>query len=156
MKQIIEDFYQAFNDLDAEKMVSHYHDEVSFEDPAFGELEGDHAKNMWRMLCASQQKTGNEFRVEVSEIFADENTGTARWDAYYTFSQTGRKVHKLIYATFHFQDGKIFDHRDSFDSWRWARQALGLKGLLLGWAPFFKKGLQKQTNRMLAKFEARN
>jgi ketosteroid isomerase-like protein len=150
MKQIIEDFYQAFTALDAEKMVAHYHDDITFEDPAFGELHGEHAKNMWRMLCKSQQNSVGlksdailpEFRVEVSEIAFDDEIGSARWDAYYTFSQTGRKVHNIIHATFRFQDGKIIDHRDRFDSWRWARQALGLKGLLFGWAPFFKKGLQ--------------
>lgn len=155
MKQTIASFYQAFNALDAERMVAHYHEDVIFEDPAFGELQGVHAKNMWRMLCASQQKSGNEFRVEASEITSDGDTGSARWDAYYTFSQTGRKVHNIIYASFRFQDGKIIDHRDRFDSWRWARQALGWKGLLLGWTPFFRKGLQKQTRRLLGRFEER-
>lgn len=155
MKQIIADFYQAFAALDGEKMVAHYHDDITFEDPAFGELHGDKAKNMWRMLCQSQQKGETEFRVEVSEIAFDGETGSARWDAYYTFSQTGRKVHNIIHASFKFQDGKIIDHRDQFDSWRWARQALGFKGLLVGWAPFFKKGLQKQTGRLLAKFEGK-
>jgi len=153
MQATIKDFYQAFNELDAERMIAHYHENIIFEDPAFGELQGDHACNMWRMLCMSQQKTGNPFEVKVSEIQMEGDSGSARWDAHYTFSQTGRKVHNIIYAQFKFQDGKIIEHRDRFHTWRWARQALGVKGLLLGWAPFFRKGLQQQTNRMLRRFE---
>ncbi len=153
MKDVIEDFYQAFAALDAERMVAHYHDDITFEDPAFGELHGEKAKNMWRMLCHSQK--GKDFRVSASDIAFDGEMGIARWEAHYTFTQTGRRVHNIIHATFRFQGGKIIDHRDRFDSWRWARQALGLKGLLIGWTPFFRKGLQAQTARLLAKFEAK-
>lgn len=55
MKNIIENFYEAFANLDAETMVSYYHDDIVFEDPAFGILKGNRAKNMWRMLCESQK-----------------------------------------------------------------------------------------------------
>jgi len=34
----IESFYKAFTDMDVETMVSHYHDDVWFADPAFGAL----------------------------------------------------------------------------------------------------------------------
>jgi hypothetical protein len=30
------------------------------------------------------------------------------------------------------KEGLIIEHRDHFELWRWSRQALGLKGLLLG------------------------
>ena len=50
MNSIIENFYQAFDALDSEGMVKCYHSEVKFEDPAFGMLTGEKAKNMWRML----------------------------------------------------------------------------------------------------------
>ena len=51
MRQLIKDFYQAFAALDAETMASCYHKDILFEDPAFGVLKGEKAKNMWRMLC---------------------------------------------------------------------------------------------------------
>ena len=33
-------------------MISFYHDEIEFTDPAFGTLYGNDAKNMWRMICS--------------------------------------------------------------------------------------------------------
>lgn len=40
-----------------------------------------------------------------------------------------------IQARFTFQNGKIKTHHDQFDLYKWMRQALGLKGVLLGWLP---------------------
>ena len=65
----------------------------------------------------------------------DAERGKAHWDARYTFTQTGRRVHNRIDARFLFRDGLIIRHEDTFSFWRWARQALGPAGLLLGWAP---------------------
>ncbi|WP_299159185.1 nuclear transport factor 2 family protein [uncultured Tenacibaculum sp.] len=46
MKTIIENFYKAFSKIDAEAMVQCYHEDIVFNDPAFGTLKGDKAKNM--------------------------------------------------------------------------------------------------------------
>ena len=151
MKNIIINFYNAFANLDAEEMVESYHPEVEFEDPAFGKLEGDRAKNMWRMLCKSQK--GKDFKIEFSDIEFEDQTGRAHWEAWYTFSKTGRKVHNIINAEFTFRDGKIITHKDTFDLYRWSKQALGLSGYLIGWSPFFRKKLQAQTNKLLSDFE---
>ena len=151
MKKLIENFYQAFVKLDAETMVSYYHQDIVFEDPAFGELRGKKAKNMWRMLCENQK--GKNFIVEASNIQFKDNKATAHWQAQYVFSQTNRKVHNKIDATFEFKDGKIIHHIDQFDVHRWAKQALGFKGWLLGGTQFFKKKLQSQTNQLLSEFE---
>jgi len=151
MNALIESFYQSFANLDAEGMAACYHKEIIFEDPAFGVLKGEKAANMWRMLCESQK--GKDFRVVFSNIKADERNGNAHWEAFYTFSKTDRKVHNIIEAEFEFRDGKIIKHTDSFDLYRWARQALGISGLLIGWSPYFKGKLQTQTNRLLARFE---
>lgn len=132
-------------------MVRHYHPQITFEDPAFGVLQGEHARNMWRMLCASQQ--GKDFKVEYSEIRFVNNLGEAKWEARYTFSPTGRLVHNKIRAQFNFRDGKIISHTDDFDLHRWASQAMGWKGSLIGWTGFFRKKLQKQTHKMLCRFE---
>jgi hypothetical protein len=76
----------------------------------------------------------------------------AYWEALYTFSASGRKVHNKIRAHFEFKDGLILRHTDSFNLHRWASQALGWKGFLLGATSFFKKKLNKQTRRLLVKF----
>jgi len=44
MQKLIETFYTSFANLDAETMISCYHDEITFEDPAFGVLKGERAK----------------------------------------------------------------------------------------------------------------
>ena len=150
MENLIEKFYQAFSNLDAETMVSCYHQDIVFADPGFGELKGDRAGNMWRMLCESQK--GKDFRVVYDQIRADENSGSAHWEAFYTFSKTGRKVHNKIDAMFKFKDGLIIEHIDHFDLHRWARQAMGFQGLLLGGTGFFRKKLHQQTNKLLDKF----
>lgn len=148
MKQLIETFYTALNNRDAATMASCYHDDVVFEDPGFGQLKGDRAKKMWYMLC----KNARNFKVEFSDVTADTSTGSAHWEAWYDFSKTGRSVHNKIDAQFEFKDGKIIKHTDHFNLHRWASQAIGWKGKLLGGTGFFKKNLQKQTNRLLDKF----
>lgn len=151
MKSTIERFYQAFTHLDAETMTKCYHDEVVFEDPAFGRLHGERARNMWRMLCESQK--GKDFVVSFSDITYEDGAVTAHWEAHYTFSQTGRKVHNRITAHFTFKEDKILTHTDTFNLHRWAGQAMGITGRLIGWTGFFKKKLQTRTNRLLDRYE---
>jgi ketosteroid isomerase-like protein len=152
MENIITKFYEAFNNLDADAMCSYYHDDVIFEDPAFGVLKGQRAKRMWEMLCASQKD--KDFRVISSNIKVNENIGSAHWEAFYTFSKTGRKVHNKIDASFQIKDGLIIKHTDTFNLHKWAGQAIGIKGLLFGGMNFFKTKLQKQTNYLLDKYMA--
>ena len=153
MPSTIETFYTAFKNQDAEAMVACYHKDIRFEDPAFGVLNGDRASNMWRMLISSQK--GKDFNVSFSNITCDNNSGTAHWEAIYTFSQTGRKVHNTIDAQFELKDDKIIKHTDSFNLHTWAKQAMGFKGMLLGGTGFFKKKLQAQTNKLLDKYEGK-
>jgi ketosteroid isomerase-like protein len=150
MQATIETFYNAFKNLDAEAMTACYHDGVVFEDPAFGILEGKRAKAMWAMLSESQK--GKEFKVIFSDIKGNENEGTAHWEAFYTFSKTGRKVHNKIDAKFAFKDGLIIQHTDNFNLHKWARQAMGIKGLIFGGMGFFKAKLHKQTNSLLDRY----
>ncbi len=134
MRDIVKLFYQSFAKLDAESMVNCYHDDVLFEDPAFGILKGSHAKNMWRMLCESQK--GKNFIITSSNIVCNKESSTAHWEAQYIFSKTGRKVHNKIDTEFIFKDGKIIQHTDHFNLHFWARQAIGFKGILLGGTNF--------------------
>ena len=49
---------------------------------------------------------------------------------------------------------KIATHRDQFDLYKWMRQALGLKGLLLGWLPPVQAKLQKTARAGLDAFKS--
>jgi hypothetical protein len=93
--------------------------------------------------------------VDVSEITADDRTGSARWVAHYTFTQTGRPVVNDIRASFRFTDGLIVEHRDQFDWWRWARQALGPVGRLFGWNGLFQNAARNKARATLAEFRGR-
>jgi hypothetical protein len=147
-EELLRRFYDSFRARDAEGMIACYAPAVRFRDPAFGDLEGDRARGMWRMLCSRAK----DLRVECSGIVADGQQGTAHWEAWYTFGAAGRPVHNVIDATFRFEGGLITQHHDHFDFHRWSRQALGLPGLLLGWAPFFRKSLQARANQGLDGF----
>lgn len=144
---MIEKFYASFAARDAEGMVSCYADDIAFEDPAFGPLKGNDAKNMWRVLLKNP-----DIKVTCSNVKADDKSGSADWVAVYTFSRTGRKVTNRVSAQFVFNNGKIVTHKDRFNIWRWAGQAMGLKGYLLGWTPLMRNGIQKQAVALLIKF----
>lgn len=149
--ELIQRFYEAFQKLDAEAMAACYADDVVFSDPVFGELRGEAARDMWRMLTSRAQ----DFSLTFAEVEANEGLGGARWVARYLFSQTGRRVVNRIHAQFVFRDGRMVEHRDTFDLWRWARQALGVKGALLGWTPFVQGAIRAQARRGLDAYRAK-
>ena len=147
---LITQFYEAFQRLDAEAMAACYADDVVFSDPVFGELRGRNAGDMWRMLTARAK----DFSLTFDRVQADAQTGSAHWVATYVFGQTGAVVVNDIEARFVFRDGKICEHHDHFDLWRWSRQALGIKGLLLGWTPLVKNAIRGQAQKGLEGFQA--
>lgn len=146
--ELIERFYSAFQRLDAEAMAACYAADIRFSDPVFTDLKGAMAGDMWRMLCSRAE----DFSLSFDQVQADDRQGSARWLASYLFSQTGNRVVNRIEARFVFEDGLIVEHRDQFDLWRWARQALGAKGLLLGWAPPVQAAIRRQAAKGLAQF----
>lgn len=153
MQQLITTFYDSFAKLDTDAMASCYHPDIVFEDPAFGELRGERAMQMWQMLCASQKN--KDFRLTYSNLTANDHRGSVTWEPIYDFSKTGRRVHNIIRAEFEFKEGKIIKHRDHFSLHRWAHQAMGFKGWLLGGTGFFKRKLQATSNHMLDRFIAK-
>ena len=146
---LLERFYAAFARRDAVTMAACYHANAHFRDPVF-ELDGEQIGKMWKMLCAR----GADLRIEHANVRADDATGTADWQAWYSFSATGRAVHNIVHAQFRFADGLIVEHVDAFDFWRWSRQALGPAGALLGWTPLLRKKVRAQAGAALARFQA--
>lgn len=150
-EQLIRNFYAAFAARDAEAMARCYHADIVFSDPAFPNLKGDEAGDMWRMLISR----GKDLELTLVDAAADETGGRATWEARYTFSQTGRKVVNRISAMFAFRDGLIVRHIDRFPFWTWSRQALGPMGLLLGWSWPLKTMVRKKAAASLAGFRER-
>ena len=106
---------------------------------------------MWRMLC----EQASDLSVTVSDIEATDSDGSARWVATYTFSATGRPVENRVRASFRFRDGLIAEHRDEFSMWRWSRQALGARALLLGSNPLGRTLVRRQARSRLAAWRRR-
>ena len=146
MKELIERFYTAFAAGDVETMASCYHQDARFSDPVFPDLDGkDEVMKMWRTLVGRS----DDINIVLGDHAADDRGGTAHWTATYTFTTTGRPVVNEIDAAMVFRDGLIVDHKDSFDFWKWSRQALGTPGLLLGWSPILKKKVRAQSAQLL-------
>ena len=149
-EQIIEEFYSGFAAANSATMSSCYHPEVVFKDPVFGVLEGDDARDMWEMLI---EKSHGLLDIKFSNVISDGKTGSADWTADYMFSSTNRHVRNVIHAEFEFKDGLIYRHVDTFDLYTWSKQALGLKGTLLGWTPYFRTKIQQQALQSLRSFQ---
>ncbi|MEK6229581.1 MAG: nuclear transport factor 2 family protein [Actinomycetota bacterium] len=145
---LIERFYRAFDESDGDKMAACYAPNVRFSDPVFPDLRGSRAGAMWRMLTGGP----GDLRIELLEHEADETQGSAHWRAHYTFTETGRPVVNDIHASFRFEDGLIVEHRDEFSFHRWARQALGPVGLLLGWTPIVRAAVRRKAAARLEDF----
>jgi ketosteroid isomerase-like protein len=148
-KQVIETFYSAFQKLNYSAMQDCYADHPVFNDPVFGILEGEEVKGMWEMLC----RGAKDFSLVYSNInLLDEEYATCNWTAKYTFSKTGRRVTNEIKAYMRIQDGKITEHTDYFDFWKWSRQAIGVMGWLLGWSGYLKNKVRSNALRNLHLF----
>ena len=158
---LIQRFYSAFAQRDSATMAACYAARATFRDPVF-DLTGADIGKMWHMLCSR----GADLRIEFADVIAldrrdvegtDDTSGydaygSANWQAWYTFSSTGRPVHNVIHAQFRCSGDAIVEHIDNFGFWRWSRQALGPIGLLLGWSPLVKAKVRAQAAQALARF----
>lgn len=149
-EQLIEKFYTSFQQKNWKEMQGCYDNEVTFSDPVFQHLKRKEVFAMWHMLVTA----GKDLTLSFKNIKANDNSGSCAWDAHYSFSRTGRKVHNIITAEFKFSNGKIIEHRDSFDLWRWSRLALGTSGIFLGWSPIVQNKIRGIAHSSLNKFIA--
>jgi ketosteroid isomerase-like protein len=149
-EKIIHDFYTAFQNKDWKGMQACYADQIIFNDPVFQNLTGKEAKAMWHLLLSSSK----DLKVQFTSVKVDEQTGSCSWEAFYSFSRTGRKVHNTVDAKFEFKGGKIIRHTDSFNFWKWSRMALGNPGLFLGWSPIIRNKVRASAETGLKKFIA--
>ncbi len=149
----ITQFYDAFARLDGAAMEAAYAESASFRDPVFTLRGRAQIGGMWRMLTGvTKEKGADVWKLEASAI----TDTSAHWEAHYRFSATGRMVHNVIDARFTFdRDGKIVEHVDTFDFWRWSRQALGTPGLVLGWTPLLRNKVRATAAKNLEGFLAR-
>lgn len=150
-EQLIHHFYTSFQRKDIQAMQDCYAENAQFNDPVFTNLNATEVRSMWAMLV----KNGKDMRLEFKNIKANDNGATAEWDAWYTFSKTGNKVHNQIKASFMIENGKIVRHTDHFNFYKWASQALGITGKLLGWTSFLRNKISSTARKNLETFMTR-
>ena len=141
-------FYTCFQNRNYKGMQDCYSDDAVFSDPVFTNLDAKQVRAMWQMLI----EKGKDLQLSFTNVTATETSGSAQWTATYTFSATGRKVVNLINASFVFANGKIIEHKDDFNFYRWAGQALGLKGWLLGFTPLLKNKVRESAMNSLNQY----
>jgi hypothetical protein len=150
-EKLIHDFYSAFAACDYQTMQTLYHENTTFSDPVFYDLNAEQVRGMWKMLLTSAKS----LQIEFKNIRQKEDKFTCEWEAKYIFSGTGRHVHNKVVSSFVIFEDKIVWQKDEFDLWRWSRQAFGLSGLLLGWTPFMRDKIQRTAYNRLQKFLAK-
>ena len=145
---LLDRFYSAFQAFDADAMNACYAPDIRFRDPVFERLDGDRARSMWKMLAS--RNNGLELTYELGRV--DSAEGDATWVAKYNFAATGRAVENHVQSHFWLKDGLITRQEDTFDLYKWASMALGMKGTLLGWLPPVQGSIRKQAREGLDKF----
>ena len=142
-------FWDALGAKDADAMAACYAADATFEDEVF-RLRGAECGTMWRMLFQGAA----DLRIRTHPLKQGDGVAHGTWEAWYTFSATGRPVHNKIRTRLVVRGGKVVDHQDSFPFWRWSRQALGAKGWLLGWTPLLRMVVRRQARRRLQRWMA--
>ncbi len=132
-------FYDALSRRDGETMAAMYAPDAVFEDEVYL-LKGADVGKMWRGLM-SKAKT---LTVSYSIARAAADGGTVEWTARYDFPGGGPVVN-VILSEIELAGGRIVRHRDRFDFPRWAAQALGTKGKLLGRFEWFRRAVSRKA-----------
>ena len=122
-------FFSGKKDKKGSKKVA----ETSGEDKARIDGEGMEDENF-------------EYTTDVSKV-----KGWWKEDEEFKF-ENGEK-HELY---FEIKDGKIIKHTDDFDFYKWAKQAFGITGVLVGWTVFFKNKVRVKALEGLKKYIQKN
>ena len=141
-------FYSSLEAGNIEDLLSCYHPQISFSDPVFGELQGDQAHSMWRMLMS---KMSSDIKIDVNHVFDQNGRMHCTWAADYPFGKNQRHVHNEVSSQFTFKDNRIITHHDVFDLWKWTRQALGWPGYLFGWSNIMQRKMIERNQSYLTK-----
>ena len=141
-------FYERFQQRDGDGMAALYSDSASFSDPAFPDLHGEMVGRIWRMLT----RRGRDLTLTFEPPVAEGPWQRVAWTATYTFAATGKKVVNHVVGRLRIENGRIVEHRDTFDFPTWAAQAFGVVGKLLGGTGFFQRFVQGKAAKGLAEF----
>ncbi|MEY2986573.1 MAG: hypothetical protein RJB13_94 [Pseudomonadota bacterium] len=143
---IANSFYHAFSKSDSAGMNVHYAEGATFSDPIFMELSEFEVRGMWEMLCSSAK----DFRLSYQIVDASDTHVQVEWTATYSFGPRNRRVENRVSTLMEIVSGKITRQVDTFSFSRWATQAIGPIGFILGFFPFFRKKVQTNARAKLS------
>lgn len=142
-------FYDAFTVRDHYTMGLLYAEHATFSDPVFPLLNAKGTRLMWQMLLSRAE---DDFSIEADVLEDSASRIRVNWVAQYTFSATRRPVTNHVQTEMQLVAGKIVRQQDTFSLWRWSAQALGAKGVLLGWTPIVRNKIRAQASAALRDF----
>ncbi len=144
VQTFLENFYDAFSRRDAKTMAAMYHEKASFSDPAFPDIRGQRIGMMWKMMLGNAKNFSLTYKV----LFADERKAQVEWQAKYLYA--GKKsVTNNVLSTLSIWDGLIVRQVDEFDFAKWAKQALGITGMLAGNTEWLRRKVQQTASDKL-------
>lgn len=135
--------YDAMARRDGAAMAALYADDATFDDPVFS-LRGAEIGAMWTGLL----RRAKEFSVSYTIAQAGSGKGVVEWTARYLFAGKNPVVN-VILSELTLEGGKITRQKDTFDFPRWAAQALGTPGKLLGRFGWFQRSVARKARRGL-------
>jgi hypothetical protein len=148
---VVTRFYEAFKARDPATMGACYADTATFSDPIFPDLDAAGVRAMWSMLLSR----GSELALTYEILEETPTSARIKWIAHYTMSSTGHQVENHVETAMGIANDRIVTQVDDFVFWRWAKQALGWRGRLLGWAPTLRGKVQAQAAKGLTAFRTR-
>ena len=149
---IVIKFYEAFKSKDYKTMQSLYAINALFGDEVFMNLSGFETGKMWEMLL----KSAKDLEVSYKILSTSRNKAKVKWEAAYTFTKTGRKVHNVVISRFEIEDGKIVTQKDKFNFGKWSRQSLGFFPWLISFTGITRKKVQEAAEISLNDFIRKN
>ncbi len=138
-KAVLTAFFDALGRRDGDAVAAFYAPDARFEDEIF-RLESADVPKMWTALLRGSKT----LEVSYTIARAGAGSGTVEWTARYVYPGGGPVVN-VILSEIQLAEGKIVRQSDRFDFPRWAAQALGRPGRLLGRFEWFRRAVSRKA-----------
>lgn len=144
-KEIAIKFYDAFSVANIDVLKQLYDKKLIFNDNIFVNLDYNETISMWSSLLVGNKNMSIKYEIKkYSEKYVE-----VEWIADYLFTSTNRNVKNIILAKMEIDQGKIINHKDNFDFYKWSQMAFGITGVLIGWTSFFKNKVRTEAYNKL-------
>ena len=144
-KEIAIKFYDAFSAANIDVLKQLYDKKLRYNDNIFVNLDYNETISMWSSLLVGNKNMSIKYEIKkYSEKYVE-----VEWIADYLFTSTNRNVKNIILAKMEIDQGKIINHTDNFDFYKWSQMAFGITGVLIGWTSFFKNKVRTEAYNKL-------